>query len=93
MIILDPAWNIQVLRNHAGSNSHKALLRLPNHFPRLPDDNNEPHHPLSHLQPAIEHALVCIVTAIAGPNAGRYVDEFLEDFTTQMKIPRMPDYD
>ena len=57
------------------------------------NDDGEPEPPFAALQPAIEHALVCIVNTVAGPDTARYVDEFLEDFSEQVKIPRWRDYE
>jgi len=75
------------LRDHAGADVHKALLRVP---ARL-ITNGRP-HPLSVLQPSIEHALVCIVEQIAGDDAGTYVNDFLDAFAPQFQIPRMEGY-
>ncbi|KIM72799.1 hypothetical protein PILCRDRAFT_15782 [Piloderma croceum F 1598] len=93
MIILDPTWNIQALRAHSGANSHKALLRLKSRLPDHQNQDGEPIHALAPFQPAIEHALVCIVSKLAGPEAGAYVDEFLDSFTPEIRIPRLNGYD
>jgi len=87
MIILDPVWNIRSLRDHAGSKIHQALLRVPGIICK------EQGHPLSHLQPSIEHALVCIVVVIAGEEAGEFVNDFLEEFLPQFDIPRVANYE
>jgi hypothetical protein len=91
---LDPVWNLQALRDHAGSDIHTAFLRVARDLFRQDDnDDDEFQHPLSSLQPAIEHALICIIDTIAGPNTAEFVDEFLEEFIPQVKIPRLPGYD
>ena len=53
---------------------------------------NQEDHPLSKLQPAIEHALICIILTLAGHDAALYVNNFLDDFSNDVKIPRMDDY-
>jgi len=59
---------------------------------KLHKEYEEEEHPLSILQPSVEHALLCIVEAVAGADAALHIDEFLEDFVDEFRMPRMPNY-
>jgi len=89
IVIVDPTWTPEFLRDHAASDFYRALevlsQRLSNHGVGL-------EHQLSALQPAVEHALVCVVEAVAGPAAALHINEFLDDFVDDLRIPRMPGY-
>jgi hypothetical protein len=50
------------------------------------DPLNSP-HPLVVLQPSIEHALVSIIEALTGVSVALYVNEFLDDYAPQIRIP------
>jgi hypothetical protein len=68
-------------------NLPSKLVGLRSHDP--PDDP----HPLAIFQPSMEHALVCIVEALAGVPAAIYVNDFLDDCAHQICIPRDPQFD
>jgi hypothetical protein len=85
-------WNVQALRDHAGASIHKAFLRLSSRI-RSDDAKMNQDHRLAKLQPAIEQALLCIVLAISGADAMEYVNEFMEDFSALVKIPRMAGFE
>jgi len=94
MVILDPVWNTKTLLNHQGHELHMVLMSLPSKLVGLRNtDPPDSPHPLAILQPSVEHALVCIVEALAGIAAATYVNEFLDEYALQMRIPRDPRYD
>jgi hypothetical protein len=94
MVILDPVWNIKSLLNHQGHELHLVLMSLQSKLVglRSTDPPDSP-HPLAIFQPSVEHALVSIVEALAGIPAATYVNEFLDEYAPQMRIPRDPRYD
>jgi hypothetical protein len=94
MVILDPVWTLKSLQSHQGAAVHMVMMSLPSKLVgmRAIDPPNQP-HPLSILQPSIEHALVCIVEAVAGVAAAQYVNDFLDDYGPQIRIPRDPQFD
>lgn len=89
MIILDPVWNLRALRNHQGAQVHRALMALPSKLFRT----REEEHPLQRFQPATEHALVCVAELVAGQEVAFYVNEFLDEFSPQLLIPRHPGFE
>jgi hypothetical protein len=94
MIILDPVWNTKTLLNHQGHELHMVLMSLLSKLVGLHStDPPDSPHPLAILQPSMEHALVCIVEALAGIAAATYVNEFLNEYALQMCIPCDPRYD
>jgi hypothetical protein len=90
MIILDPFWNSQVLKNHDGAAAHRAILAVPDQLEL--DNDVDAIHPLSILQPSIEHALVSIVHGLCGLDTAIHVNDFLEDFADRIHIDRYPEY-
>jgi hypothetical protein len=92
MIILDPFWNTQVLKNHDGAAAHRAILATPDSLPPGDEDFDNP-HPLSILQPSVEHALLCIVSGLAGVDTAIHVHDFLADFSPRLNIERYPGYE
>lgn len=92
MVIIDPIWNLSALKSHDGHNVHTALQMLPSRICERDADGDET-DPLAALQPAIEHALICIVESIVGLDAAEYVNEFLDEFSPKSKIPRIPGYE
>jgi hypothetical protein len=94
MVILDPLWDLQFLQTNAAAGLLKVLTSLPNKLVgmRETDSPNHP-HPLTFLQPSIEHALVSVVEAVAGIDAALYVNDFLDEYAPQMRIPRDPDFE
>jgi len=94
MVILDPVWNLKSLQTNQEGEVQKVLLSLTYKLPGMrPEDGPEQVNPLKILQPSIEHALVCIVEAVAGISAAQYVNEFLDDYAGQMEIPRDAEFD
>lgn len=94
MVVLDPVWNLKALQSHQGASIHQVLMALPSKL--LTEDAREGSpapHPLSHAQPSVEHALVCIVEAVAGVDAARHLNEFLDDFAPFIRIPRLAEFD
>jgi len=94
MVILDPVWNLTSLQTNAGGELFKVIMSL---SPKLTglrgrDGHSRP-HPLTFLQPAVEHALVCIVESVAGIDAAQYMNDFLDEYAPQMRIPRDPVFD
>ena len=94
MVILDPLWNLQSLQTNAAGDLLKVLMSLPNKLVGMheTDTPNQP-HPLTFLQPSIEHALVSIVEAVAGLDTALYVNDFLDEYAPQMRIPRDLDFE
>jgi hypothetical protein len=94
MVILDPLWNLQSLQTNAAGDLLKVLTSLPNKLVGMceTDTPNQP-HPLAFLQPSIKHALVSIVKAVVGLNATLYVNDFLDEYVPQMRIPRDLDFE
>jgi hypothetical protein len=94
MVLLDPVWNLKSLLNHQGYQLHQVLMSLPSKLVGMRDTDppNSP-HPLTMLQPSVEHALVCVVDALAGVSAALYVNDFLDDYAPQIRIPRDPQFD
>lgn len=92
MIILDPFWDIETtLKDHDGHVPHTAIMSVPEKlgYSDLADDED---HPLSKLQPSVEHALVCIVLGTAGDQAAVYVNDFLTEFSPLFAIPRLQEF-
>ena len=94
MVILNPVWNLTSLQTNAGGELFKVLMSLP---PKLiglhgRDGHNHP-HPLTFLQLAVEHAVVCIVESVVGIDAAWYMNDFLDKYAPQMQIPHDPVYD
>jgi hypothetical protein len=92
------------LRDHAAADFYRAIdllsLKLKNpaddtlDLSDLEDDPlQDPEHPLTKLQPSVEHALLCIVESLAGADAALHVNAFLDDFAPVFSIPRMPEYE
>ena len=94
MVLLDPVWNLSTLQSHQGSELHTVLMALPSKLVGLrPNDPPDTPHPLAILQPSVEHALVCIVDALAGLPVAIYVNQFLDDYASESSIPRDPQFD
>ena len=94
MVILDPAWNMKSLQNHQGSKLRKVLMSLPSKLIGMHQiDAPDQVHPLSILQPSVEHTLITIVEAVAGEGPAKYVNDFLDEFSPQFRIPHDPSFD
>jgi len=94
MVLLDPVWNMKSLLNHQGHDLHLVLMTIPSKLVGMRNiDPPDSPHPLKLLQPSVEHALVCVVEALAGVSAAMYVNDFLDDYAPQIRIPRDEQFD
>lgn len=58
----------------------------------IQEHEGKQYHGVSHLQPAFEHMLLCVVETIAGADVARYVYKFLRDQDDQMLFPKWPGF-
>lgn len=84
VVLVDPLFNPRYMQTKNSAN-WQALQQLKDRLPGLEN--------LTIIQPAIEHAILCIVYAIAGQDVATYVNEFLCEHEVQIEIERYPGFD
>lgn len=87
MIILDPTWSIKHLKDHQGGHRHSIFVCVGDQLQHYIDEQREPLHPLTDTLLPVKAGLLNIVDILGGPELKDEVDQFLEEFEEQLKIP------
>lgn len=88
MIILDPTWSIEHLRDHQGGQRHSLFVCVGEKLQRYVDEQGEePLHPLSATLRPVRSALLYVVDVLGGPELKAEVRAFLDAFQHQLRIP------
>lgn len=88
MIILDPTWSIEHLRDHQGGQRHSIFVIVGQKLQGYVDEEGtEPMHPLTATLRPVRSALLHVVDVLGGPDLKDEVRSFLDEFQHQLYIP------
>lgn len=89
MVILDPAWNLDWLRDHSSGDRHALFKAVGVKIIGDDPDADPMRHPLSGSVGPIETALLSIMHAVAGEEGRKRVQDFITEFAGAVKVRRL----